>query len=152
MPAKKIKFIAGFAVILVCLLVLVVSSAQKMSMYYFTVSELEAREVEFLDKHIKLAGKVVPGSIVKIEGDRTVEFQIWEPLKDRPDAFSDKRTVRYRGVVPDTFRDESDVVLEGAMGANGIFVAETLLAKCPSKYESQNFEEIKESHQQKSGY
>lgn len=152
MPAKKIKFFAGFAVILACLLVLVVSSAQKMSMYYFTVSELEAREIEFLDRQIKLAGKVVPGSIVKLEGNRTIEFQIWEPLKDQPEAFSQKRTVRYSGVIPDTFRDESDVVLEGKMGADGIFVADTLLAKCPSKYESQNFEEIKQSYQQKSGY
>ena len=144
MPARKIKFIAGFAVIVVCLLVLVVSSSQQMSMYYFTVSELEAREVEFTGKRIKLAGKVVPESIKQLNGNRTVEFQIWEPVGDT--GFSNKRTVRYSGVVPDTFRDESDVVLEGKTGQNGIFEAETLLAKCPSKYESQNYDEIKASY------
>jgi len=146
MPAKKIKFIAGFAVIVVCLLVLVVSSSQKMAMYYLTVTELEAKEVSFVDKRIKLAGKVVPGSIRHLDGNRTVEFQIWEPLTDGPKTFSSKRTVRYSGVVPDTFRDESDVVLEGKMQSSGTFVADHLLAKCPSKYESKSYEEIKASY------
>ncbi|MDA0711363.1 MAG: cytochrome c maturation protein CcmE [bacterium] len=144
MPAKKIKFIAGFAVIIASLLVLVVSSSKQMAMYYFTVTELEAREIEFLDKRIKLAGKVVPGSIQQIDGNRTVEFLIWEPIEK--DVFSDKRAVRYSGIVPDTFRDESDVVLEGKTDANGVFVAETLLAKCPSKYESKSYDDIKASH------
>jgi cytochrome c-type biogenesis protein CcmE len=152
MPTKKIKFIAGFAVIIVCLLVLVVSSSQKMAMYYFTVTELEAREVDFVGKHIKLAGKVVPGSIEKTDGGRTVVFQVWEPLSNPEGTFSDKRSVRYSGVIPDTFRDESDVVLEGKMGADGVFTAETLLAKCPSKYESQSFEDMKKAHGQTSTY
>jgi cytochrome c-type biogenesis protein CcmE len=150
MSAKKIKFFAGFAVIVVSLLILVVSSSKQMSMYYFTVTELEAREVEFVDKRIKLAGKVVPGSIQKIDGNRTVEFLIWEPLEK--ETFSEKRAVRYTGVVPDTFRDQSDVVLEGKTDKDGIFVAETLLAKCPSKYESKSYSEIKDSYQEKQGY
>lgn len=146
MPLKKIKFIAGFAVIAICLFYLVVSSSQKMSMYYFTVTELEARETEFVDKRIKLAGKVVPGSIQHIEGNRVLEFQIWEPLEGRDKTFSDKRTIQYKGIVPDTFKDEADVVLEGITLSSGTFQAETLLAKCPSKYEGQSYEDIKKAH------
>ena len=148
MPAKKIKFATGFAIIVICLLYLVVTGFQKTAMYYFTVTELEARETEFVGKRIKLAGKVVPGSIQNHEGNRVVEFQIWEPLQDQDSAFSQKRTVRYRGIVPDTFKDESDVVLEGKTGPDGVFVAETLLAKCPSKYEGQSYEDIKKTHNQ----
>ena len=44
-------------------------------------------------------------------------------------------TVRFRKGLPDTFRDEAEVVVEGAMGADGNVEAHTLLAKCPSKYE-----------------
>ena len=44
---------------------LVVSGFNETSMYYFTVAELEAREAEFVGRKIKLAGKVVPGSIRK---------------------------------------------------------------------------------------
>ena len=143
MKVRKVKFIAGFAVIVACLVLLVVTSSQKMAMYYLTVSELEARETEFVNKRIKLAGKVTPGSIRKNPG-RTVEFQIWEPLEG--EAFSARRSVVYAGIVPDTFRDEADVVLEGEVGADGLFRAETLLAKCPSKYEGQSYEDIKKAY------
>ncbi len=143
MTVRKVKFIAGFAVIVACLILLVVTSSQKMGMYYLTVSELEARETEFADKRIKLAGKVTPGSIRK-SPDRTVEFQIWEPVGE--EAFSAKRSVVYSGIVPDTFRDEADVVLEGKVGPNGLFRADNLLAKCPSKYEGQSYEDIKNAY------
>ena len=143
MTVRKVKFISGFAVIVASLILLVVTSSQKMAMYYLTVSELEARETEFANQRIKLAGKVAPGTIRK-RPNRIVEFQIWEPLGG--DAFSAKRSVVYAGIVPDTFRDEADVVLEGEVGANGLFRAHTLLAKCPSKYEGQSYEDIKKSY------
>ena len=145
MSVKKVKFIAGFAVIVLSLLALVAYSSEKMSLYYLTVPELEARETEFADTRFKLAGKVVPGSIIRRDGNRTVEFEIRDP-SDEGTAPS-TRTIRYSGVLPDTFRDGADVVLEGAMGPNGIFTAETMLAKCPSKYESQSYDEIKASYE-----
>ena len=145
MSVKKVKFIAGFAVIVISLLALVAYSSEKMSLYYLTVPELEARETEFADTRFKLAGKVVPGSIIRRDGNRTVEFEIRDPSDEN--TAPNTRTIRYSGVLPDTFRDGADVVLEGAMGPNGIFAAETMLAKCPSKYESQSYDEIKASYE-----
>ena len=63
MNQRKIKFVAGFAVIGVCLFYLVVTGFQETAMYYFTVTELEARETEFVGRRIKLAGRVIPGTI-----------------------------------------------------------------------------------------
>ena len=146
MPRRKARFVAGLTVIVACLLYLVIYSSQKMSMHYFTVAELEAREAEFVDRPIKLAGKVVPGSIRKDGRTSAVEFRIWEPLRGVPGTFSSPRTVRYSGIVPDTFRDDADVVLEGKTGADGIFHAETLLAKCPSKYEGKSYQEMQQAH------
>ncbi|MCZ6634989.1 MAG: cytochrome c maturation protein CcmE [bacterium] len=148
MSAKKIKFGVGFVVIAACLLYLVFSSSRQMSMYFFTVTELEARETEFRGQRIKLAGKVVPGSIEK--NNRVLQFQIWEPLNDEKGTFSGKRAIRYQGIVPDTFRDEADVVLEGITLANGIFQADDLLAKCPSKYEGKSYEDVKKDYGQTS--
>ena len=145
MSVKKVKFIAGFAVIVLSLLALVAYSSEKMSLYYLTVPELEARETEFADTRFKLAGKVVPGSIIRRDGNRTVEFEIRDPSDEN--TAPNTRTIRYSGVLPDTFRDGADVVLEGAMAPNGIFTAETMLAKCPSKYESQSYDEIKASYE-----
>ncbi len=146
MSPQKTKFIAGFAVIVVSLLTLVVYSSEKMSLYYLTVSELEARETEFKNARIKLAGKVVPGSIVRRDGNRTVEFEIRD-IPDKGPVSSTARAIRYSGVLPDTFRDGADVVLEGKLGPSSIFLAETMLAKCPSKYESQSYDEIKASYE-----
>ena len=143
---KKVKFAAGIALIVICLLYLVVSGFQKTAMYYFTVTELEARELEFVGKRIKLAGKVVPGSIRSLEGQRLIEFEIWEPIEGGKVSFSEKRRIRFRGIVPDTFQDEADVVLEGITGPDKVFSADTLLAKCPSKYEGKSYEEMKEAH------
>jgi cytochrome c-type biogenesis protein CcmE len=52
----------------------------------------------------------------------------------------------YTGVVPDTFQNESEVVLQGTLAADGswrdqsvqhVFHATGMTAKCPSKYEPQ---------------
>ena len=74
-----------------------------------------------------MTGRVKPGSI-DAGGMRDVRFTVW----------SDEDTLRahYTGVVPDTFKDGADVVLEGSLNGRGEFEAATMLAKCPSKYEA----------------
>ena len=146
MSRKKARFIIGFGIIGVCLLYLVVSGFRDTAMYYLTVTELEARESQFLGKRVKLAGRVVPGSIETDSETLAVSFRIWEPLEDEKETFSDAMAVRYKGIVPDTFRDGSDVVLEGKPQSTGVFKAETLLAKCPSKYEGKSYEELKQTY------
>lgn len=42
--------------------------------------------------------------------------------------------VRYRGDVPDTLKNETDVIAEGRLGADGTLVATRVLAKCSSKF------------------
>jgi cytochrome c-type biogenesis protein CcmE len=42
--------------------------------------------------------------------------------------------VAYHGQVPDIFRNGVQVVVEGTMGADGVFHARTLLTKCPSRF------------------
>jgi cytochrome c-type biogenesis protein CcmE len=44
--------------------------------------------------------------------------------------------VVYRGIIPDTFSDSVEVVVEGRLDSNGVFQATTLLAKCASRYEA----------------
>jgi cytochrome c-type biogenesis protein CcmE len=44
---------------------------------------------------------------------------------------------RYTGVVPDTFKDGSEVVIKGTLAQDGFHVAPNgVMAKCPSKYEA----------------
>jgi cytochrome c-type biogenesis protein CcmE len=132
---RRTKVAAGLGVIVACLVYLVVTGFQNTSVYYFTVSELQAREGTLAGKRVKVAGKVVGGSIVQDKATMVVRFQAEEGGKIIP--------VAYRGIVPDTFKDGAEVVVEGKRGADGVFHAETLLAKCPSKYEGMDPEEMK---------
>ncbi len=46
-------------------------------------------------------------------------------------------TVRYNGIVPDTFREGAGVTVRGRLGRDDVFHGEEVVAKCPSKYEMQ---------------
>lgn len=48
--------------------------------------------------------------------------------------------VYYKGVQPDNFTDDVIVIVEGFIGDNGVFEAEKVLTKCPSKYEGEDME------------
>ena len=61
-------------------------------------------------------------------GGRQVAFKVTDGAKTYD--------VVYRGITPDTFTDDVEVVLEGRLGRDCTFRATTLLAKCASRYEN----------------
>ena len=99
--------------------------------YYLTVSEFmdPARQTDLGD-NFRVNGIVQPGSIQRIQGAPGARFVMTDGARTLP--------VIYRKEVPDTFVDGAEAVVEGSLGPDGTFVAATLLAKCPSKYEAQN--------------
>ena len=107
--------------------------------YYYEVGEVQAAAAR-TDGRIRVSGDVVEGSIVKDEKAREIRFAIraTKAEADPSDASgppAESIPVVYAGTVPDIFREGIQVVVEGKMGSDGTFEAETLLAKCPSKYQ-----------------
>ena len=104
--------------------------------YYYEVGEVQAAAAS-TDGRIRVSGDVVEGSIVKDEEAREIRFAIRATKTDGEpaDASAESIPVVYAGTVPDIFREGIQVVVEGQMGSDGTFEAETLLAKCPSKYQ-----------------
>ncbi len=99
--------------------------------YYLTVGEFFDRQGKSdLGENFRINGNVVSGSIRKTPGILGARFVMTDGARSLP--------VAYAKETPDTFVDGSEVVVEGSLGADGVFVAHTLLAKCPSKYEAQN--------------
>jgi len=96
--------------------------------YYVTVDEFNRQGEPH--GHFRVNGKVVPGSIDRVPGGRQVRFTLVD--KEAPATLP----VDFTGVIPDTFVDEADVVVEGHKRGDGTFEATLLLAKCPSKYEA----------------
>lgn len=125
------KFIAGGILVLGSAGYLMASSIESTAMYYVTPSELAARvraDPTFVETGVKVGARVVTGSIERAPGGRQVAFRVTDGAQTYP--------VVYRGLIPDTFTDSVDVVLEGRLGRDGTFRATTVLAKCASRYEN----------------
>jgi cytochrome c-type biogenesis protein CcmE len=86
---------------------------------------------DIAEKHIapgqrfRLGGLVAAGSVKRGEGAK-VGFVVTDTLKDVP--------VTYEGVLPDLFREGQGVIAEGKLTPEGVFVADTVLAKHDETY------------------
>jgi cytochrome c-type biogenesis protein CcmE len=122
-------WIAGGSIALgICYLV--VTALQTSTVYYITVGELLARGTTAQAQQVRVAGDVVPGSVERIDAGLALRFLVHDGSGQIP--------VYYKGgPVPDIFGDEVQVVVEGKVGPDGTFQASTLLAKCPSKFETE---------------
>ncbi len=127
----KTKFMLGGVLILGSAGYLMAGSINETAVYYLTPGELAAKveaDSSFTSTGVKVGARVVSGSIRRDPGGREVAFQVTDGAKVMP--------VVYRGIIPDTFTDSVDVVVEGRLGRDGTFRATTLLAKCASRYEN----------------
>ncbi|MGH2351792.1 MAG: cytochrome c maturation protein CcmE [Chloroflexota bacterium] len=120
--------LAPVAVVLLAIVYLVVTGLSTAATYYLTVSEFQAQQAQgpATDRPVRVSGHVVPGSIVR--DGATVRFTVADGSGSLP--------VIYQGIVPDIFGENIQVVVEGRGGGAVAFQAETLLAKCPSKFEA----------------
>jgi cytochrome c-type biogenesis protein CcmE len=127
----RAKFMVGAGVILAAGTWLAVTSIRDTGVYYLTPTELSAKvaaDSSLRGVGIKLGARVVPGSIQRFPGGRQYAFSVTDGAQTVP--------VVFHGIAPDTFTDGVDVVVEGRIGADGVFRATTLLAKCASRYEN----------------
>jgi len=131
------KFTAGALVVAMGLFYLFLTGFQQSSSTHMTLQSLtEAAQKDGLEgERIQLGGStIVPGSIQ------------WDKYQSRAafDITDGERTMRVQyvgnAVLPDTFKDKALVVLEGEyVAAKKSFDAEVVFAKCPSKYEGQDY-------------
>jgi len=129
MKRKQLKFAIGSAIIVLTLSYLAYSGYQESKTYYHTVPELYAMKDQSYDRRLQVSGDVIPGSI-KRDG-KIVSFVIG--------AEPQTLQVKYVGKdpLPDTLIDRATAMATGKMGRDGVFIADTMLAKCASKYEKE---------------
>jgi cytochrome c-type biogenesis protein CcmE len=127
----KYKFLFGAVLIGGTVGFLMTSGIKETGVYFLTPSELAAKiesDKSFHNVGVKVGAKVVHGSIERDVGSQTITFEMTDGSQTYP--------VVYRGLAPDTFTDDVDVVVEGRLDPDGTFRATTLLAKCGSRYET----------------
>jgi cytochrome c-type biogenesis protein CcmE len=127
MSHKAAKIGVTSLVLLTAFGVLMYTTLGESMQYYKYVDEVVAQPATWKDKNLQVHGHVVPGSIGRKRDSLDYRFEIQRN--------GQKLTAFYNGVVPDTFKDDSEVVLTGRLTSEG-FVATDMTAKCPSKYEA----------------
>jgi cytochrome c-type biogenesis protein CcmE len=130
------KFFVGASLLVFAIGFLIYSGVKASGTYYYTVSEVLSMDPRAKKVGLRLEGKVIPGSIVKDAENLKLNFSI-------TDESNKSMTVLWKGVVPDMFQDDIDVVVEGSVDESGKFIANKLLTSCPSKYEAAK--KVKES-------
>jgi cytochrome c-type biogenesis protein CcmE len=136
MKRKQIKFVVGSVIIVSALAFLAFTGFQDNKAYYQNVSELYASRDAAYDRHLRIEGDVVAGSIDKTKPKET-KFVISHT--DPKTNVTQTLQVKYVGTdpLPDTFRDYAQAVVEGQYHRDGVFVANSMTAKCASKYEKE---------------
>ena len=146
------KFILGGLFILAAVVYLIFSSTQQSAEYFMTVDELKAKGNSLTDKNLRLSGAVIGDSIQYDPQTLTLTFEVAHVPGDNSEieaqgglaevlraAIADptraRVTVIFVGPKPDLLRSEAQAIMTGHLGADGIFYAEELLLKCPTKYE-----------------
>ncbi len=134
MSKKKRMLIGGVLILLIFtgFLVSVVDQGIGAMQYYHTLDEFEQARLEGkvgVSQGLRLNGRVAPGTIHKDLKGMRITFDLTDGTYTLP-------VVLTRLDVSDLFKDNANVVVEGRLGADGVFVAETLMTKCPTKYDA----------------
>ena len=146
------KFIIGGVLILAAVVYLIASSTQASAEYFLTVDEVTAQGQTVVGKNLRLSGAVVGDSIQYDPQTLTLTFDVAhvpgnnQEVEDQGglaavlhaavvDPSRTRLKVLYSGPKPDLLKDEAQAIMTGKLGADGVFYADELLLKCPTKYE-----------------
>lgn len=158
---NPLKFIIGGLVIVAAIAWLIISSLQANVQYFLTVDEVLEKEQagELTGRNIRLSGAVVGDSIqydmdtlelsftiVHVPGDLDMveeEGGLAAALHNAViDPARSRLEVVYYGAQPDLLQNEAQAILTGELLPSGVFEADELLLKCPTKYEGSVPEQI----------
>lgn len=121
---KRLGIIAGAMGFLAIAAGLVLFALRQEIVFFRTPTDLQTLSVK-PGERLRLGGLVEKGSVVRGSGN-LVTFGVTDTEK--------AVKVTYDGILPDLFREEQGVVVEGALGGDGVFVADSVLAKHDENY------------------
>jgi len=121
---KRLSVIAGGLLFLGAATALTFYALGQRASYFYMPADLQTAKLE-PGQRIRLGGLVETGTVKRGEG-ATVTFAVTDKTNSVP--------VTYTGILPDLFREEQGVITEGSFGADGVFKADSVLAKHDENY------------------
>jgi len=149
---QRMKFVMGGVLILAAVIFLIVTSTQSTAEYFLTVDEVSAKGAQVVNKNVRLSGAVIGQTIAYDPSTLTLTFDVAHVPGDQAliedegglaevlhaavtDPGRAHVKVVYVGPKPDLLRNEAQAIMTGQMKSDGIFYADELLLKCPTRYE-----------------
>jgi len=137
MTHRYIKIAATIGVLLLAFVGLMWTSLREGTEYYNNTDEVVTNRQAWEGKRLQLHGYVVPGTWVQgRKNSLDYRFKV-QNNPARETASGGVIDAAYTGILPDTFKDEAEVVLKGRFTPEGGFQVDKggVMAKCPSKYQ-----------------
>lgn len=149
---NRTKFIVGGVVILAAVVFLMFSGLSSGGQYFYTVDEIYAQGDEAIGRPAKVSGAVIGETIDYDAENLVLRFTVAHMPADNDlledegglaialnqavnDPTRQRLEVVYEGVMPDLLQNEAQAIMTGKLGADGVFVADELLLKCPTRYD-----------------
>lgn len=148
------KFIIGGLLIIAAIIYLVVTGLQNTAQYFYTIEEIQSKGNSLVGKSLRASGAVLGDTIQFDPATLKLSFimvNVSNDVKDIDRAgglaqllhnavlnpTAARMKVVYSGPRPDLLKDEAQAIVTGKVGADGVFYADELLLKCPTRYDAQ---------------
>jgi cytochrome c-type biogenesis protein CcmE len=122
---KRIAFILVGLVGLGVASYFVASAFRKNLVFFFSPTQVAAKEAP-INRTFRIGGLVENNSLKRENDGLTVRFTVTDTAYSVP--------VVYKGILPDLFKEGRGCVAQGKVGSDGVFYAETVLAKHDENY------------------
>lgn len=149
---QRNKFLFGGLLILAAVVYLIASSTQANAEYFMTIDELNEKGQKVAGKSLRVSGAIIGDSIQYDPQTLTLRFTVAHVPGDNAeleaqgglaealhqaviDPGRSRMQVVYIGPRPDLMRNEAQAIMTGTLGPDGVFQADELLLKCPTRYE-----------------
>jgi cytochrome c-type biogenesis protein CcmE len=147
----RTKFIVGGLLIVAAIVYLIYSSTAASAQYFLTVDEVAMQGAEVYDRDLRVSGAVmgdtieydpqtltlkftvahIPGDNAEIEAQGGLALVLHDAVVNPGHTLQ----VVHNGPMPDLLQNEAQAIMTGRLGEDGVFYADELLLKCPTKYE-----------------
>ena len=122
---KKMLWVLGGLSLLGVATALVLNALQSNLNYFYSPTQVSNKEAP-TNRSFRLGGLVLEGSLKRENDGLTVDFIVTDTARSIP--------VRFKGILPDLFKEGKGVVAQGTLGADGLFLADQVLAKHDENY------------------
>lgn len=108
-----------------------------------TIQYVSIEKAAVADRTVQVMGKVDFDRVEYDTDNSRLKFAIYD-AEAKDEAAAKRMEVVYYGVVPGNFDQATQVVLKGKPSEDGMFVADQMLVKCPSKYQGEGGQEYQD--------